>query len=338
MGNLVSKTDTYSKAEADAGFLPKGASYLKPESDAKYQPIGDYAINGASYLKAESDAKFQPVGKYATVDAAGKLSLPVNYYTASDVDTKLSTLASSNAIADVKTKMMWCADGGICDAPGKVLQLRVGNTTVFHRLSGDDDGWLRHLNENNQHAGRGFASGKLWANEGANVLGTLNVGADNTAEHWGLRGFNMKRADGKWTHLDWKDDGKNYIRGDTIVDGNTSLNGAVNVTSKRLQIGNWFIEEAPNGNLHIHKGDINDWYAAVDGGKMLYGRNALRTGPTGWMITEDGQHLVFKINNAVQGSDNQAHLRMTQDGNLWLSRSSGPGWVADSLQKLGFKP
>jgi hypothetical protein len=42
-------------------------------------------------------------------------------------------------------------------------------------------------------------------------------------------GLNIKRRDGRWSHLDWKDDGKNYIRGDTIVDGASSFNGQLNV-------------------------------------------------------------------------------------------------------------
>lgn len=53
----------------------------------------------------------------------------------------------------------------------------------------------------------------------------------------------------------------------------------------------------------------------------------------GWTIQEEGDHLVFKRGNAQQGAGNQAHLRMAADGNFWLSRSTGPGWVADNMMR-----
>jgi hypothetical protein len=41
-------------------------------------------------------------------------------------------------------------------------------------------------------------------------------------------GVYFPRKDGKNTHFDWED-GKNYIRGDTIIDGNIILNGQVTI-------------------------------------------------------------------------------------------------------------
>jgi hypothetical protein len=37
-------------------------------------------------------------------------------------------------------------------------------------------------------------------------------------------GVRWQRKDSRWTHFDWED-GKNYIRGDTIIDGNVTING-----------------------------------------------------------------------------------------------------------------
>jgi hypothetical protein len=75
---------SYTKSESDAAYQPAGnyapdgnyalvgASYTKAESDSKwqpkgsYQPAGNYALVGASYTKAESDNKWQPKGSYAS--------------------------------------------------------------------------------------------------------------------------------------------------------------------------------------------------------------------------------------------------------------------------------
>ena len=50
----------------------------------------------------------------------------------------------------------------------------------------------------------------------------------------------------------------------------------------------------------------------------------------GWNIREDGTHLVFRRGEAGDG-DNQPHLRMANDGNFWVSRSTSRGWVADMI-------
>jgi hypothetical protein len=46
----------------------------------------------------------------------------------------------------------------------------------------------------------------------------------------------MKRRDGRWTHFDWVDDQKNYIRGDTVVDGRLyTSSGSLSGSDKRLK-------------------------------------------------------------------------------------------------------
>ncbi|NBP04218.1 MAG: hypothetical protein EBU90_29840, partial [Proteobacteria bacterium] len=53
----------------------------------------------------------------------------------------------------------------------------------------------------------------------------------------------------------------------------------------------------------------------------------------GWTIQEEGDHLVFKKGNAST-DDNQPNLRMASDGNFWISRSNGRGWVGDNLKNI----
>jgi hypothetical protein len=54
-----------------------------------------------------------------------------------------------------------------------------------------------------------------------------------------------------------------------------------------------------------------------------------------WKISESSEgHLVFSRSGAgwdTSRGTNEGHIRMTQDGNLWLSRSTGWGWTADKL-------
>jgi hypothetical protein len=68
---------------------------------------------------------------------------------------------------------------------------------------------------------KGVVIGKEWGGTGnLSVQGNLSAqGITNTGM------TNLSRRDGRVTHFDWKDDQKNYIRGDTIIDGNTNING-----------------------------------------------------------------------------------------------------------------
>jgi hypothetical protein len=71
---------------------------------------------------------------------------------------------------------------------------------------------------------KGMIVGKEWGGTGSlSVQGASSFGAGNIPADW--TGVNMARRDGRWTHFDWKDDGKNHIRGDTIIDGKVTITG-----------------------------------------------------------------------------------------------------------------
>jgi hypothetical protein len=52
--------------------------------------------------------------------------------------------------------------------------------------------------------------------------------------------------------------------------------------------------------------------------------------PNGWKIRGNNDGL-FINKGDTNGSDNQPHFVMSNDGNLWLSRSTARGWVADYI-------
>jgi hypothetical protein len=94
----------------------------------------------------------------------------------------------------------------------------------------------------------------------------LQVGGDSTPVPQDWTGLNIKRRDGTWTHFDWKDNQKNYIRGDTIVDGSADFNKSANfndsiniqsgkVLSLRDQYhGLAFAEDADGPSLYGYSG------------------------------------------------------------------------------------
>jgi filamentous hemagglutinin family protein len=104
---------------------------------------------------------------------------------------------------------------------------------------------------------KGMIVGKEWGGSGnVNIQGSI-VAAGEPHDDW--TGLNVKRRDGRWTHFDWKDDQKNYIRGDTDVDGHTNISGKFaageSITAPRIKIipdknkWSWFEAEQPDGHL-----------------------------------------------------------------------------------------
>jgi hypothetical protein len=87
------------------------------------------------------------------------------------------------------------------------------------------------------------------AHSGAVVSGHTDVDA------LGLEGgIHTMNPDGLWTHLAWKD-GKNYLRGDTEVDGNLSMNKNVNVGSKVF-----FGDPSMSTRLDMDKNNTDSYY------------------------------------------------------------------------------
>jgi hypothetical protein len=106
------------------------------------------------------------------------------------------------------------------------------------------------------------------------------------------------------------------------------------VGTKGIKLGPWIFESMPWGNMHVHKGDPNQWSFAISP-DHIHSRAGGGVTIGDWKIKEEGEgHLVFNKNNEGQNSENKPHLRMAGDGNFWVSRSSGPGWVADNIGEL----
>jgi hypothetical protein len=86
-----------------------------------------------------------------------------------------------------------------------------------------------------------------------NIKGPLGVSKDNDVPgDW--TGVNAQRRDGRWTHLDWKDNGVNYLRGYTQVDDGLGVSGNVNVTGDIVTNGgnNWIIHTPDDGRRTMY--------------------------------------------------------------------------------------
>jgi hypothetical protein len=80
----------------------------------------------------------------------------------------------------------------------------------------------------------------------------------------------------------------------------------------RIKIGNWYLEPhgGPDGNLHFHKGDVNDWFLSVENGKNL----AVRNGHV------NGKHIVNDVNNFYHFAE---HTAVRRDRHYALNSRDG---------------
>ena len=81
------------------------------------------------------------------------------------------------------------------------------------------------------------------------------------------QGARFVRKDGKVTHLDWED-GQNYIRGHTTVDGNLTVNGTTTINSNLVVNGTSITLNGPGGNKFTFELSADDSRAHEGGQRM----------------------------------------------------------------------
>ena len=251
---------------------------------------------------------------------------------------------------------------GIWDKLDVHGNLNVDNNTKTNKLQlGDkfslsgvgeahgNDTWLRLFNKDGTDYNGGIAAANTWSrdnsymnNSHANTTNTtklnttkaninkLGVGAD-IPDDW--RSANFLRSDGKWSHLDWVGDGKNYLRGDTVIDGDTNINGNTNINGTTILNGNKFLANAgSNGwwNNITQKDDL-----VIGNSKdNLNGNNAPINGITiapwngigGMRVHGGGVNINGKI-DAQGNSTNDWNYRQlnANGGNVHMNHGDGYG-------------
>lgn len=188
-------------------------------------------------------------------------------------------------------------DGGevnVGDVWAKTVRLGKGDSTIINagKTFLQDRPLYTRADENHglQHSGDvdgprlfGFSGGKLgttskdvlkWDKENVTAFGTIN----------------QKRRDGQMTHFDYPADGRNYIRGNTSIDGSVYMNGNVIIrTLEDVQqpIGTLAIDKLCNRDktkcidftsdgirLTNKRGDV--FVMQEDGNAVVYNRGAAR--------------------------------------------------------------
>ena len=95
----------------------------------------------------------------------------------------------------------------------------------------------------------------------------------------------------------------------------------------RIKIGDWFLEQHPGGSLHVHRGDVNDWYSSHGTNKTFHGRNLWSEN---WLHAENGhvngRHIVNDMNNLYNFADN---IGVRRDRQYYI-RSNRGGLLIDA--------
>jgi hypothetical protein len=98
--------------------------------------------------------------------------------------------------------------------------------------------------------------------------------------------------------------------------------------TKGIKIGPWILQNMPNGALHFHGGNADDWSGALTPGslhsaKTLYIHNGQLSLPDGWSIGQNGDanYLRFNYNGDVKGAVHQ--------NGAWWGRTYGDAHVHD---------
>jgi hypothetical protein len=126
------------------------------------------------------------------------------------------------------------------------------------------------------------------ANGTLNIVGAGKDGQARVVRIWDtLRvGDAMLRQDDDWIRsIGDKNDPQSFDSGKGIAAKNLYAKNRVqaenvltnNVQANKLIIGKWQFQQHPNGNLHIHRGDVNAWDAAIDNDGNFVAKGNIRS-------------------------------------------------------------
>ena len=91
-----------------------------------------------------------------------------------------------------------------------------------------------------------------------------------------------------------------------------------------------------NGSLNIDK-NVRCNQATVSGDLTVNGHICIESGGSKWYFVSRDNHLHISKddpNRSGETRDNQPYVVISPNGNIWLSRSNYPGWIANSLNEV----
>lgn len=194
-------------------------------------------------------------------------------------------------------------DNGDLRIQASTNKILVGNK---HRLSPDDDNWLRHFNNNNAHTGMGFASDNLWAGD---RIYTPNMGRQfnkrvNLAE--GEKFIPKNTPAGTW-QVGFSDTGKADDWHDTMIFNTWGDASGGKTTALALK-------KSGDLSLKVFRGDFNGTTFNESAEVALRQNNITNLGNAWTIDTSDG------------------HFRLKHDGDQkFVVHKSGKTWVKHGI-------
>ena len=190
-----------------------------------------------------------------------------------------------------KKYTVWCADGDVCQLPVGSKGFASGEDIILTpktkvSVTGSSDVGVNLKVGNNLEVGH-----NAYVASDLNVGGKLNVGSGMAIEGATISNTGrMHISGGENLYLLNKNGvivGKEFGgNGNLVVEGNTAVGGRLDVGGDTqfngvwanfIKIGDWILQQHPNGNLHLHKGNIEDWKGALTAEGGWYGRRGYST-------------------------------------------------------------
>ncbi len=107
------------------------------------------------------------------------------------------------------------------------------------------------------------------------------------------------------------------------------------VTANTLKVGNVNLGTANGLSVEANLQCKN---MTVLGDMTLHGNLCIQSGNDRWYFVIRGGilHIVKNDINLANGyhSNNEPHVMISSDGNVWMSRQIAPGWIGESLQRI----
>jgi hypothetical protein len=128
---------------------------------------------------------------------------------------------------------------------------------------------------------------------------------------------------------------KNKATMDEIVSNSGTIN---NIASQTLQIGAASLKHI-NNQLQIDRPTTFANDVIVDGTLTVTGDLVIQAGGNTWYILIRGGNLHFvkenpDLANYYDHRNNEPHVIIGADGNIWTSRNNFAGWIANSLEYI----